>query len=105
MKKSASWAPAPNLKVLAVEWNETDWVVSVTGQDHATCPVCGTRSSSRHSSYRQTLQDLQAQGTPVTVRARMIPLNEGDLHRERSRPHLSAMRHMRQRTRGMNKRA
>ncbi len=82
MKKSASWAPAPNLKVLAVEWNETDWVVSVTGQDHATCPVCGARSSSRHSSYRQTLQDLQAQGTPVTVRARMIPLNEGDLHRE-----------------------
>ena len=37
MKKSASWAPAPNLKVLAVEWNETDWVVSVTGQDHVTC--------------------------------------------------------------------
>ena len=27
MRKSASWAPAPNLKVLAVERNETDWIV------------------------------------------------------------------------------
>jgi len=26
MRKSASWAPAPNLKVLAVERNETDWI-------------------------------------------------------------------------------
>ena len=68
-KKSASWAPAPNLTVQAVERNETDWTISVTGQDHATCPVCGARSISRHSSYRRTLQDLPAQGMPVTVRA------------------------------------
>ncbi|SDR63642.1 Transposase [Rhizobiales bacterium GAS113] len=71
MKKSASWAPAPNLKVLAVERNETEWTVSVNGQDPATCPVCGIRSISRHSSYRRTLHDLPAQGTPVTVRARL----------------------------------
>ena len=38
MRKSASWAPAPNLKVLAVERNETDWIVAVDGLDHATCP-------------------------------------------------------------------
>ncbi|SEE70085.1 Transposase [Rhizobiales bacterium GAS191] len=71
MKKSASWAPAPNLKVLAVERNETDWTVSVNGRNHARCPLCGIRSISRHSSYRRTLHDLPAQGTPVTVRARL----------------------------------
>jgi hypothetical protein len=71
MRKSASWAPAPNLKVLAVERNETDWIVAVDGLDHATCPLCGIQSISRHSSYRRTLQDLSAQGKPVSVRARM----------------------------------
>ncbi|SEF09549.1 Transposase [Rhizobiales bacterium GAS191] len=43
----------------------------MNGQDPATCPVCGIRSISRHSSYRRTLHDLPAQGTPVTVRARL----------------------------------
>ena len=71
MRKSASWAPAPNLKVLAVERNETDWIVAVEGLDHGTCPVCGLQSISRHSSYRRTLQDLSAQGKPVSVRVRM----------------------------------
>ena len=71
MRKSASWAPAPNLKVLAVERNETDWIVAVDGLDHATCPLCGLQSISCHSSYRRTLQDLSAQGKPVSVRARM----------------------------------
>src|SRR5450759_1999124 len=67
MRKSASWAPAPNLKVLAVERNETDWIVAVGGLDHGTCPVCGIQSISRHSSYRRTLQDLSAQGKPVSA--------------------------------------
>ena len=71
MRKSASWAPAPNLKVLAVERNETDWIVAVDGLDHGTCPVCRLQSISRHSSYRRTLQDLSAQGKPVSVRVRM----------------------------------
>ena len=71
MRESASWTPAPNLKVLAVERNETDWIVAVDGLDHGTCPVCGLQSISRHSSYRRTLQDLSAQGKPVSVRVRM----------------------------------
>lgn len=36
----------------------------------AACPDCGTVSSSRHSVYKRTVQDLPAQGTPVTIRAR-----------------------------------
>jgi transposase len=74
MRKSASWAPAPNLKILAVERNETDWIVAVDGLDHATCPLCGIQSISRHSSYRRTLQDLSAQGKPVSVRGADDPL-------------------------------
>ena len=50
---------------------DRDWTVSVNGRDHGTCPVCGVQSISRHSSYRRILQDLPAQGTPVTVRARL----------------------------------
>ena len=53
----------------------------------AVCPVCGVRSRSRHSSYlrifpfnpkgtlvrspRRSLQNLPAQGTRVTIRARL----------------------------------
>ena len=43
----------------------------MSGGDHAICPVCRVRSHSRHSSYRRTLRDLPAQGTPVEVRAKM----------------------------------
>jgi hypothetical protein len=57
MKILASWAPAPNLTVTAVEQAEPDWIVSIGGRaavqdrDRASYPVCGTQSSSRHSSY------------------------------------------------------
>ena len=77
MKTLASWAPAPHLNVIAVERGEPDWIVSVDSRDakqdrgHASCPVCGTPSSSRHSSYLRTLRDLSAQGTPVNIQARL----------------------------------
>ena len=51
--------------------DETNCAVSLSGGDHAICPVCRVRSHSRHSSYRRTLRDLPAQGTPVEVRAQM----------------------------------
>ena len=71
MKKLAHWAPAPNLTIQTVERDETNWAVSLSGGDHAICPVCRVRSHSRHSSYRRTLRDLPAQGTPVEVWAQM----------------------------------
>src|SRR5271170_481782 len=80
MKTLASWAPAPDLNVTAVEPGEAAWIVSVDGRDaeqeqeqeqgHACCPVCGTQSSSRHSSYLRMLRDLSAQGKPVIIQAR-----------------------------------
>jgi hypothetical protein len=58
-----------------VEPREPAWIVSVDSREarqgwgHAPFPVCGTPSSSRHSSYLRTLWDLSAQGTPVNIRA------------------------------------
>ena len=77
MKTLASWAPAPNLTVIAVEAGELDWIVSVDGRDaeqdrdRTCCPLCGIKSSSRHSSYIRTLRDLSAQGRPVNIQARL----------------------------------
>src|ERR1700722_13949153 len=77
MQTLASWAPAPNLNVIAVERGEPAWIVSVDGRDaerdldRASCPVCGTQSRSRHSSYMRTLRDLSAQGRPVNIHARL----------------------------------
>ncbi|MGH7225387.1 MAG: transposase family protein, partial [Gemmataceae bacterium] len=74
MKALASWAPAPDLDVITVEPGEPAWIVSIDGRDaeqaHACCPVCGTQSSSRHSSYIRTLRDLSVQGKPVIIQAR-----------------------------------
>ena len=77
MKTLASWAPAPNLTVTAVESGKPVWIVSVDGRDaeqdrdRACCPVCGIESSSRHSSYIRTLRDLSSQGRPVNIQARL----------------------------------
>jgi hypothetical protein len=45
MKKSAHWAPAPNLTIMTVERDEADWAVSVSGGDHAACTLCEVRST------------------------------------------------------------
>ena len=71
MKTLASWSPVPDLAVTSVEREEPAWVVAVNGRDSPSCPGCGTLSRSRHSSYVRTLQDLSAQGTPVTIQARV----------------------------------
>ena len=85
MKKSA-WAPAPNLEVNVIARNDADWTISVNGRDHGLCPGCGIRSLSRHSSYLRTLRDLPAQGTPVSVQARLTRWRcRNDLCEKRSR--------------------
>ena len=67
----ASWSPVSELEVNSVERREPGWLVAVDSRESASCPECGTQSSSRHSSYLRTLQDLSTQGTPVTIQARV----------------------------------
>src|ERR1700722_9120617 len=71
MTKSALWAPAPKQKVTFVEREGPGWTVSLDSEGDADCPICGTRSSSRHGAYIRSLQDLPAQGAPVVVQARV----------------------------------
>ena len=71
MERLASWSPVPELEVNSVERREPGWLVAVDSRESASCPECGTQSSSRHSSYLRTLQDLSTQGTPVTIQARV----------------------------------
>jgi hypothetical protein len=71
METSALWAPAPKQKVTFVEREGPGWTVSLDSQGDADCPICGTRSSSRHGSYIRSLQDLPAQGMPVLIQARV----------------------------------
>ncbi len=77
MKTLKSWAPALDLNVGAVEPGGREVIVSIdcrgAGQtgSGACCPVCGTASSSRHSSYVRALQDLPAHGRPVRILARL----------------------------------
>jgi transposase len=71
MKFLASWAPCPNLAVLSVARGGQSWIVSVVVPARPICPICGAQSQSRHSVYWRTLHDLAAQGTEVTIRARL----------------------------------
>jgi len=71
MKAQGTWSPAPYLDVTAVDREESRWMVTISGQERACCPVCGVQSSSRHSVYSRMLGDLSAQGTPVTIRVRV----------------------------------
>ena len=83
MKTASSWAPAPNQQVLGIEREGPSWVVSVNSLGDAACPDCGVPSASRHSSYLRLLDDLPAQGTPVTVRARLTRWRCRNEHCER----------------------
>ena len=71
METSALWAPVAKQKVSLVERGGRGWTVSVDSRGDADCPICGTRSKSRHGSYIRSLQDLPAQGTAVLIHARV----------------------------------
>ena len=62
---------AANLKLLRLEVSEQGWGVDATGDSSAVCPICFTRSRSRHSRYHRKLQDLPVQGSPVLLDLRV----------------------------------
>lgn len=71
MKSLAVWSPGPSLNVIGVEREGSRWLVMISGQKRACCPLCGMPSRSRHSFYMRTLGDLPAQGTPVAILVRV----------------------------------
>jgi transposase len=67
MNKTIVVAPLSGIHVKEVVQTGAGWEVAATGPGCGTCQSCGVASSSRHSTYRRTLQDLPAQGSPVTM--------------------------------------
>ena len=54
-----------------VEAGDKGWVVRAEGAGSSICPVCGVKSSHRHSVYWRTYKDLPVEGVPVTLRVRL----------------------------------
>jgi len=62
MTKNALRLSKNGLKIQACIPTERGWTIEVTVEPHPVCPDCGSISTSRHSGYRRTLQDLPIQG-------------------------------------------
>lgn len=71
MIKNAKWALGSGLQLLGSECRDGCWTVLALGQGSARCPVCDVQSTRRHGWQVRRLQDLPAQGTPVTLRVRL----------------------------------
>src|SRR3984957_19248929 len=68
MMKTAKWVLASGLQLLGSECRDGRWTVSAVGRGTARCPECDVRSARRHGWQVRHLQDLPAQGAPVTLR-------------------------------------
>ncbi len=67
MIKTAKWALGPGLQLLGSECRDGCWTVLALGRGSARCPECDVQSTRRHGWQVRRLQDLPAQGTPVTL--------------------------------------
>ena len=67
-EKNAKWALGGGLRLVGSECRHGRWTVSAVGQGSARCPGCDAQSTRRHGWRVRHLQDLPAQGTPVTLR-------------------------------------
>ena len=69
MRTNSKWSSGPGVKILGVALTIDDgWIVSAARSPIGICPDCGGRSRSWHGWSNRSLQDLPAQGKPVTVR-------------------------------------
>jgi transposase len=68
MMENAKWALASGLQLQGSECHDGRWTVSAVGRGTARCPGCDVRSAQLHGWQVRHLQDLPAQGTPVTLR-------------------------------------
>jgi transposase len=74
MEKQRLLAPIAGLQGTGVKRDGGQWLISATGPGHGACPACGTLSTSRHSTYLRSLQDLPLQGMRVTIEWRAMRL-------------------------------
>ena len=60
-----------SLALCNVEKEEQGWLIEALARNAAVCPVCGTPSTARHSSYVRQLKDLPVQGLAVRIKLRV----------------------------------
>src|ERR1700722_17139188 len=83
MMRNAKWALGSGLQLLGSECRDGRWTVSAVGQGSARCPGCDVRSTRRHGWQVRHLQDLPAQGAPVTLRVSLARWRCQNQRRER----------------------
>jgi len=71
VQRRSSWSLGQGIRVLTAERIGGQWLISGVAGGSGVCPDCGKRSSRRHGWQERRLQDLPAQGAPVTVKLRL----------------------------------
>jgi len=63
--------PRAGIRILDAKQLDDQWLVSAVTIGAGVCPDCGKRSTRRYGWHERQLQDLLAQGAPVTVNLRL----------------------------------
>src|ERR1700704_6464331 len=62
---------SPLLRLTDIQHDGPKWIVRADGPPYAACPTCGRVSTSRHSAYVRTMNDLPAVGAVVALKVRV----------------------------------
>ena len=62
---------SPLLRLTDIQHDGPKWIVRADGPPYAACPTCGRVSTSRHSAYVRTMNDLPAVGAVVALKIRV----------------------------------
>ena len=71
MQRRSSWSLGQGIRVLTAERIGGQWLISGVAGGSGVCPDCRKRSTRRYGWHERHLQDLPAQGAPVTVKLRL----------------------------------
>jgi len=71
VERTSSWSLGQGIRNSDVEHGLGQWLISAVATGTGICPDCGKRSTRRYGWHERHLQDLPAQGAPVTVKLRL----------------------------------
>ena len=71
MERKSIWSLGQGIRNLDAKQLGSQWLISAAAVGSGVCPDCGKRSTRRHGWHERHLQDLPAQGAPVTVKLRL----------------------------------